>query len=154
MVQGTDYVVIPGTPMVLHAPTPELVILRRPLITLGAVHEMDDVVDLSISHIPEQRGLRTAAELLRQLITQVVRRSRCIRLRSQCWRGCDSNIGFLFGASTPQLSCAVARPARSKGRFERPECRDEAGYRPPTGVACWRPSRRPNSLRRGAECAL
>jgi hypothetical protein len=30
-----------------------------------------DVVDLSISHIPEQRGLRTAAELLRQLIKQV-----------------------------------------------------------------------------------
>jgi hypothetical protein len=71
MAQGTDYVVIPGTPMVLHAPTRELVILRRPLITLGVVDEMDDVVDLSISHIPEQRGLRTAAKLLRQLIKQV-----------------------------------------------------------------------------------
>jgi hypothetical protein len=58
MAQGTDYVVIPGTPMVLHAPTRELVILRRPLVTLGAVDEMDDVVDLSISHIPEQRRLR------------------------------------------------------------------------------------------------
>src|SRR5260221_14065228 len=71
MAQGTDYVVIPGTPVVLHAPTRELVILRRPLITLSAVDEMDDVVDLSISHIPEQRGLRTAAELLRQLIKQI-----------------------------------------------------------------------------------
>src|SRR5258706_15136399 len=71
MAQGTDYVVIPGTPVVLHAPTRELVILRRPLITLGAVDEMDDVVDLSISHIPEQRGLWTAAELLRQLIKQI-----------------------------------------------------------------------------------
>jgi len=43
MAQGTDYVVIPGTPVVLHAPTRELVILRRPLITLGAVDEMYDV---------------------------------------------------------------------------------------------------------------
>src|SRR5260370_21112789 len=72
MAQGTDYVVIPGTPVVLHAPTRELVILRRPLITLGAEDEMDDVVDLSISHIPQQRGLRTAAELVRQFIKQIV----------------------------------------------------------------------------------
>src|SRR5260370_19967746 len=71
MAQGTDYVVIPSTPVVLHAPTRELVILRRPLITLGAVDEMYDVVDLSISHIPEQRGLRPASKLLRQLIKQI-----------------------------------------------------------------------------------
>src|SRR5215470_19953884 len=41
--------------------------------------------------------------------------------------------------------CAVVRPVRSKDRLERPECRDEAGCRSPTGVACWRPSRHPNN---------
>jgi hypothetical protein len=56
---GMAQVVIPGTPLVLHAPTRELVILRSPLITLGVVDETDDVVDLLINRIPEQRCFQT-----------------------------------------------------------------------------------------------
>jgi hypothetical protein len=32
---------------------------------------VDDIVDLSISHFSQQRGLRTAVELLRQLVKQI-----------------------------------------------------------------------------------
>src|SRR6185312_12179751 len=71
MAQGTDRVVIPSAPVLLHARARELIILRRPLIILGAVVEVDDIVDLSISYFSQQRGLRTAVELLRQLVKQI-----------------------------------------------------------------------------------
>src|SRR5690348_1199927 len=59
MAKSTDRVVIPSSPAVLHAPTRELIILRRPLVILGAVVEMYDIVDRSISYFSQQGGLRT-----------------------------------------------------------------------------------------------
>ncbi len=57
--------------MLLHALMRELVILRWPLIVLGAVDQVHDVVDLSIAHVSQQCGLRAAAEIVRQLVKQI-----------------------------------------------------------------------------------
>jgi hypothetical protein len=45
---GAECVSVP-TPMLLHALTRELVILRRPLMVLGAVDQVHGVVDFSIA---------------------------------------------------------------------------------------------------------
>jgi hypothetical protein len=57
MAQGMDRVVIPSPPMLFHALTREFAILRWPLIVLGAVDQLHDVVDLSINRVSQQCGL-------------------------------------------------------------------------------------------------
>src|SRR5258708_12162906 len=128
MAQGTDYVVIPGTPVVLHAPRGERVILRRALITLSAVDGMDDVVDLSISHIPEQRGLWTAAELLRQLIKQI---SGDAAKPLYTFEGVSAGAGaarvlnFLLARRYPRQAAREPRPRAPKIHFKRPRAEAE-----------------------------
>src|SRR6185437_4004443 len=57
---------------------------------------------------------------------------------SRCSRECGWRIGFPFAASTLPSSYAAARRARSRDRPEKPECQNEAGFQPPSRVACWR----------------
>lgn len=68
-----DRVVIPSPRMLLHALTREFVILRWPLIVLGAVDQLHDVVDLSINRVSQQCGLRATAEIVRQHVKKIGR---------------------------------------------------------------------------------
>src|SRR3981189_858602 len=71
MAQGTARVIIPGPPMLLHALTRELVVLRWPLVVLGAVDQVHDVIDFSITHISQHCRLRATAKIARQLVKQI-----------------------------------------------------------------------------------
>src|SRR5271170_6735063 len=69
--QGANGVVIASAPMLLHAGAREVVILRMTLVVLGAVNQVNDVVDLVIADRPEQLRLCAVLETLRELLEQV-----------------------------------------------------------------------------------
>jgi hypothetical protein len=51
MAQGADGVVITGAPMLLHAGTRELIVLRRALVVLGAIDQLHNIVGLPVGYI-------------------------------------------------------------------------------------------------------
>src|SRR5882762_9992631 len=68
MAQGADRIVVPCLPVVLHAEAREFVVLRVPLVLLGAIDELDKVVHLGGGVRLEERHLRAVAELLGELL--------------------------------------------------------------------------------------
>src|SRR6267378_4749147 len=70
MAQGADRIVVPCLPVVLHAEAREFVVLRVPLVLLGAIDELDKVVYLPGGVRLEECHLRAVAELLGELLQQ------------------------------------------------------------------------------------
>ena len=60
-------IVITGAPMLLHRQPRELVVLRVPLMLLGAVDELDEIVDLVVGERAEKAGFLAGAEFGGQL---------------------------------------------------------------------------------------
>src|SRR5438105_12928640 len=67
MAQRADRVMIPGAPMVLHARARELIILRFTFVSLRAVNQLDEVVDLLSCGRLQDLALWAVLEILRHL---------------------------------------------------------------------------------------
>jgi hypothetical protein len=59
MTQRAARIVVPGTPMLLHAQSRELVVLGMTFIVLCPIDQMNDVVDLVFGDSAEQPRFRT-----------------------------------------------------------------------------------------------
>src|SRR5262249_13911337 len=70
MAQRPHRVLIPGTPMVLHGQSRELIILRLALVVPRVVNQVDDVVDLGTADPVQRLHLIAVAQLGRQLAQQ------------------------------------------------------------------------------------
>src|SRR6267378_4342608 len=84
MAQGADRIVVPCLPVVLHAEAREFVVLRVPLVLLGAIDELDKVVHLGGGVRLEERHLRAVAELLGELLRQRPARAPQVDLEGEC----------------------------------------------------------------------
>src|SRR6266536_387828 len=74
MTQGAPRVVISGAPVLLHARTRKLVVLRVPFVILRAIDQLDDVVDLPLGLFAEQPRFGAVLQLLRHVFHQVRKR--------------------------------------------------------------------------------
>src|SRR6185503_886873 len=61
--QCAPSIVVTGAPMLLHAEAREVVVLRMTLIVLGAVDQLNDVVDLALGSRSEQPCFGSALQL-------------------------------------------------------------------------------------------
>src|ERR1700756_4308382 len=63
MAQGAHRIVIASAPVLLHAVTRELIVLGIPLVLLGPIDQLDEVVYLGCGMCLQQRNFRTVAQL-------------------------------------------------------------------------------------------
>src|SRR3984893_17218394 len=68
MRERANAVVVAGCPVLLHRAAGELVILRDPLVTLGMINELYDVVDLLIGLLCQHLHLRCFTLIIRKML--------------------------------------------------------------------------------------
>src|SRR5690349_381909 len=67
MPERAHRIVVADTPMLLHAPAGELVVLRIAFVFLGPIDELNQVADLAFRQAAQRRHLRAVREFRRQL---------------------------------------------------------------------------------------
>src|SRR6185369_16627665 len=108
MTQRATDVVVTSAPMLLHAQSRKLVVLRMAFIIFGPIDQMDDVVNLAFRDTIEKPSLRACLQILRQFfeetrksMSQLLFILELIRLFARCN---FKNVAREFATRAPQVN--------------------------------------------------